>query len=189
MGLDKLSEDYICERHPKSEIMQWVNSLRYFLFKRAWGGHANDGDEFQLWIRFADETDLVDKLRQLGITLNRLPDDTPKPIIGKAYSHEEYEDFKSEIPNFPHWEQPMHREIFGESVFVWVHKGNQIEINISGYYEVSAADFEKCARLEKHLDVLDWAQYADRKTDVCIISKEKYPEFYLKPISKPWWKF
>jgi hypothetical protein len=36
------------ERHSKQTIREWLRQLRYFIIKRAWGGHAGDGDEFQV---------------------------------------------------------------------------------------------------------------------------------------------
>ena len=42
MQIDKLSDNCLFERHSKPTIREWLRQLRYFYFKRAWGGHANE---------------------------------------------------------------------------------------------------------------------------------------------------
>jgi hypothetical protein len=183
MSIDKLSENWIFQQHSKNEIIRWINALKYFQFKRAWGGHANDGDEFKVKFLFVDENDLHFKLNLLEITLNIIPNDYPRPIPGKSYTPDEFEIFKSGVSEFPHLEQPRHSIIFNEKVFIWVYDGN-FEVTISGskdenYYYVSENDFEKCIRLEKQFDILDWQKYIYKEPDVCVLSKENYPELYI----------
>ena len=45
MQIEKLPDIWLFELHSKQTIRAWVRQLRYFYYKRAWGGHANDGEE------------------------------------------------------------------------------------------------------------------------------------------------
>jgi len=185
MSTAKLSETWIFEQHPKEEIQRWINQLHYFEFKRAWGGHANDGDEFKVAFSFEDEKDLLYKLNQIGITVNTIPDNYPRAIIGKSYSYEEFKVFKSEILGFPNLEQPGgSQKVFGEQVFIWVNGNHYFEVTVSGskdgnYFDVTEEDFDKCLRLEKEFDLLGWKKGSGNKESVCVLSKEKYPELYF----------
>jgi hypothetical protein len=184
METEKLSDNWLFERHSKQTIREWLRQLRYFYFKRAWGGHANDEDEFQVAFSFTDRQDLINKIGQLGLTLNIIPDDFPRPVIGQPYSAEEYDEFKNEIKQFKDLEQPRHSIIYGHKVFIWVHD-NLIHITISGtrddnYYEVTQDDLKVCIELEKHFDNLGWQNIIDKSLEksVCCISQTKYPELY-----------
>jgi len=184
MQIDKLSDNWLFERHSKQTIIEWLSQLRYFYYKRAWGGHANDGDEFQVAFIFSDRQDLINKVRLLGLTLNTIPDDYPKPLIGQSYPSEEFAKFKNGIKKFPDLEQIGHATIFEHKVFIWIHD-NSINITIAGTkdenrYEVSKDDFEVCLKLESQFDNLDWKNIIDKSLEksVCCISKEKYPELY-----------
>lgn len=151
MKTEKLSEKWIFERHSKTEVKEWINNLKYFFFKRAWGGHANDGDEFQTAFLFTNKEDLISKIEKLGLKFNTIPDDYPRPILGKSYSVDEFKKFKSEIQLFPNLEQPGHCNIFGKNAFIWIQQ-KSITIIVSGTknnpYEVTQEDFEVCRKLE-----------------------------------------
>ena len=184
MQIDKLSDNWLFERHSKRKLKEWLRQLQYFYYKRAWGGHANDGDEFQVAFTFTDRLDLMNILGQLGLTLKSIPDDYPRPAVGKAYLAAEYEIFKSEIKQFPNLEQPGHSIIFGYKVFILIYD-NSIRISIAGTkdenrYEVTDDDFAVCLELEKHFDKLSWDNKIDKSLEksVCCISKTKYPELY-----------
>lgn len=184
MQIEKLSDNWLFELHSKQTIREWLSQLRYFYFKRAWGGHANDGDEFQVAFSFTDRQDLINKVGQLGLTLNTIPDDFPRPVKGQSYTADEYTKFKIEIRQFTDLEQPGHKIIFGQKVFIWVHD-NSIRISISGTrddnrYEVTEDDFKVCVDLENQFDNLDWQKYLDKSLEksVCCISQTKYPELY-----------
>jgi hypothetical protein len=184
MQIEKLSDNWLFERHSKQTIREWLSKLRYFYFKRAWGGHANDGDEFQIGFSFTDRQDLIYKIGQLGLTLNTIPNDFPRPVIGQPYTAEEYREFKSEIKPFSDLEQPGHSIIFGHKAFIWVHD-NSIRITISGtrdnnLYEVTEDDLKVCIELEKQFDYLGWLNIIDRSLEksVCCISQTKYPQLY-----------
>ena len=184
MQIEKLSDNWLFERHAQSTIRAWLRQLRYFYFKRAWGGHANDGDEFQVAFSFTDRQDLINKVGQLGLTLNTIPEDLPRPAIGQPYPADEYNKFKNEIKQFTDLEQPGHSIIFGHKAFIWV-QDHSIHITISGTrddnrYEVTEDDFNVCIQLEKHFDNLGWAKTIDKSLEksVCCISQAKYPELY-----------
>ena len=191
MQIEKLSDNWLFERHSKQTIREWLRQLRYFYFKRAWGGHAGDGDEFQVAFSFTDRQDLINKVAQLGLTLNTIPDDFPRPVKGQSYPADEYNKFKNEIRQFTDLEQPGHTIIFGHKVFIWVHD-NSIQINISGTrddncYEVTEDDFKVCIDIEKQFDNLDWQKYLDQSLEksVCCISQTKYPELFGEETTVP----
>lgn len=184
MQIEKLSDNWLFERHAQRTIRAWLRQLRYFYFKRAWGGHANDGDEFQVAFSFTDRQDLINKVGQLGLTLNTIPEDLPKPAIGQPYPTDEYNKFKNEIKQFIDLEQPGHSIIFEHKAFIWVHD-HSIHISISGTrddnrYEVTEDDFNVCIQLEKQFDNLGWAKTIDKSLEesVCCLSQAKYPELY-----------
>lgn len=191
MQIERLPNNWLFERHPKQQIMAWVAQLRYFYYKRAWGGHANDGDEFQVAFSYSDRKDLTHRLGQLGLTLATIPEDFPRPVIGQAYSGIEFERFKSEIERYPDVEQPGHTKIFGRKVFIWVH-ANSIHIAVSGTkdnnsYEVSEDDFRVCLDLENHFDSLGWDVIKDNSLEksACCISHARYPELYKEETTGP----
>ena len=184
MQTEKLLDDWLFEQHSKQIIRGWLKQLRYFYFKRAWGGHANDGDEFQIAFLFADRQDLINKIGKLGLTLNTIPYDFPRPIIGESYLAKEYNKFKNEIKPFDNLEQPGYSIIFGHKAFIWVYD-NSIRISISGthnknLYEVTEDDLMVCVELERHFDNLGWQNLTDNSLEesVCCISQAKYPELY-----------
>jgi hypothetical protein len=186
MQIEKLSHKWLFEHHSEHTIREWLQQLRYFYFKRAWGGHANDGDEFQVAFSFFERQDLINKIGQLGLSLNVIPDDFPRPVIGQSYPSEEFYKFKSDIKQFRDLEQPGHSIIFGHKVFIWVH-GNSFNISISGtrdsnYYYVTEDDFKVCMELEKQFDNLGWQNIVDKSIEknVCCISRTKYPELYIE---------
>ena len=184
MDIQRLSDKWLFERHAKAEIRRWVHDLRYAYFKRAWGGHANDGDEFTLILHYEAKDDLLDILKRLNIQLNSIPRDHPKPVPGKAYTHDEYSVFKSEISDFPEYEQPRHVDIYGAKCFCWIEKGN-ITFTFSGgrdgnSYEVSETDFENCKKIEQL--IIDKGLTAkvsrDFESSVTCISKTRYPDLF-----------
>jgi hypothetical protein len=191
MEMEKFSDNWLFQRHSKRTIKEWLAQLRYFYFKRAWGGHANDGDEFQVAFLFTDRRDLITKIGQLALTLNIIPDDFPRPVIGQPYPADEFNKFKNEIKNFPDLEQPGHSTIFGHNVFIWIHD-KSIHITVAGTpddnrYEVTEDDLKVCIELEKHFDSLGWQKIVDKSLEesVCCISQTKYPELYTEETTAP----
>jgi hypothetical protein len=184
LKMEKLSDNWLFEKHTKHTIRAWLGHLRYFYFKRAWGGHANDGEEFQVAFSFTDRQDLLDKTEQLGLTLNTINKNFPKTVNGAPYPAHEYKKFKNEIKSFTDLEQPGQSIIFGHKAFVWVYN-NTIQINISGtrdenLFEVTEDDLNVCIELEKQFDKLGWQKIIDKSLEnsVCCISQTKYPELF-----------
>jgi hypothetical protein len=191
MQIEKLSDNWLFEQHSKQTIREWLRQLSYFYFKRAWGGHANDGDEFQVAFLYTDRQDLLNKIGQLGLILNTIPNDFPRPLVGQSYSTDEFNQFKNEIKKFTDLEQPGHSIIVGQKAFVWVYD-NSIQITISGtrddnYYEVTEEDLKVCIELEKQFDILGWQKIIDKSLEksVCCISQSKYPELYGEETNVP----
>jgi len=185
--IEILPDSWLFETHPESELRAWVRQLRYFHFIRAWGGHANDGDEFKAAISFSGREDLLKKMNQIGVVLNMLPEDFQKPVMGKSYSYEEFKAFKNEIREFKDLEQPGRVSIFNQEVHIWIITSS-IHISISGSrdgnrFEVSDADFQSCLILEKEFDKLGWLVFIDRNLEksVCCVSPLKYPLLYDQP--------
>lgn len=177
MEIKKLSDDWLFQRHSKETIKKWLRQLRYFYLKRAWGGHANDGDEFQVAFLFTDREDLQEKMKQLGVTLH---------TIGDADTAGDSIPLKHEIKQYTDLEQPGHCTIFGQNVFLWVYN-NSIHITISGSrdgnrYEVTEDDLKVCIALEKHFDTLGWEKIIDTSLEknICCISQKNYPELYVQ---------
>ncbi|MEJ1241051.1 hypothetical protein WBG78_23085 [Chryseolinea sp. T2] len=185
MDIQRLPNGWLFERHPEAEIRRWINNLKYSYFKRAWGGHANDGDEFILALTCKDKHDLLNIFARLNIELKSIPKDHPKPIPGKPYTSGEYSAFKSEIREFPEYEQPKHIEIHGTKCFCWVENRN-INFTFSGgrdgnLYEVSETDFENCKRLEEVITNKGLTDKVSRdcESSVTCISRKRYPDLFV----------
>ncbi len=184
MDIQRLSDEWLFERHSENQIRKWVNNLRYSYFKRAWGGHANDGDEFKLILSYKDKNDLFDILKRLDIKLKSIPLGHPKPISGKSYTQDEFSVFKSEINDFPDYEQPKQVNINGIKCYCWIDRGN-ISFTLSGgqdgdFYEVTETDFENCKKLEQLITKLGLTDKVSRvlEDSVTCISKKKYSELF-----------
>src|SRR6187402_3966899 len=95
-------EQYLFASHTKGQLISWARSLEFFRFCRAYGGHANDGDNLLLAVRIESEGDLVAVLDQLGIGVQRLPESNP-----------------SGIQQFPSIQQPGAVRLVGADVFCW----------------------------------------------------------------------
>ena len=190
--LHKYSERYLFETHSKETIRHWLNNLKYFYFNRAWGGHAGDGDAFVAFFKVNDEEELLCLTDKLGIELEELPENNPKPIKGKSYTSLEYNQFKTAISSFPKFRQPGRTMIKGIESFLWVDQNNILKISISGssdknYYVVSEQDFKNSLKLEtwffkRGLYPFRAKMIEERST---IISRSKYYQvLYPKKIVK-----
>ena len=182
--MERRPDWYMFERHSKETIASWVRRLHYFYFVRAWGGHANDGDEFQAGIVFKNRLDLEDKLSQLGIVPGVISKNDAQPVIGKAYPASEFETFKIAVRQFPELEQPGHSTIAGQHVYVSIGS-TAIDFSVSGTadnnsYEVSEADFEVCLKIEEVFENLNWRPFKDEsfERNSSCVSQVNYPEFY-----------
>jgi hypothetical protein len=181
----KFSDNYLFETHSKEEIRRWNSQLKYGFFKRAWGGHANDGNEFGISLKFDNENELLHICKSLNIKLKLLPENYPKPIKGKGYTPKEYQKFKNEITDFPQYEQPSHIKLNDSSCHCWI-SNQRIRLTIHGAsgnsYEVIEKDFEFCLKIETLITKKGIAKYVDFnfENSSTIISRERYPELFSK---------
>lgn len=175
---------YLYERHSPQELVRWARSLSMFRFCRAHGGFANDGDALQFALRFDGETDLLALLVQLGIPVQRYGPDTLQPVLGRAYSSEEFQRFPNLVHGHPSIGQPSHGAVCGVVCHVWV-TDSRLTITISSetdQWDVDEAAVERARRLEfglKHFA----SSVADRLIDPPIDSRnclcpKYYPEIW-----------
>jgi len=180
--MKKLNDDWLYKTHSRSEIQKWVTSLELFHFCRAWGGHANDGDTFELYLHYSDKENFLVICKKLGFSVKELPPNTPEPIPGKPYPSKEFERFKSKIKDFPEYEQPGNCIIFGCPVFIWIENG-RIIISLSGakegnLYEVTEVDFENCLKIERAIQALNISIDNSIEERITCISRQRYPELW-----------
>ncbi len=180
----KLSDDYLFRKHNRETIKGWNKILKFGFFKRAWGGHANDGDEFGIWFTYKTKDELLQILDGLNITLIKIPDNDQKAIPGKKYSTEEFEKFKNEIKDFPEYEQPSHISIYSSPCFCWIENGN-ISLSFSGAadgnrYEVTEIDLNNCIAIEKVIEQENLGSFVSSEYEnwVTHISKKYYVELF-----------
>jgi len=183
-SIKKIESNYLFEKHSIEVVKKWVNNLDYGFYKRAWGGHANDGDEFGIWLKYKDKTELFEILKVFKIELKVIPKDYPKAIPGKSYSWEEYEKFKNEIKDYPEFEQPSHIEIDKTPCFCWIGKG-KFSLTFSGAkdgnkYEISEQDFLNCKYIVNIIKNNKLDKYINKDYEKLSthISKSVYPELF-----------
>jgi hypothetical protein len=184
MEIQRLSDDWLFQRHSPELIKRWGNGLKYSYFKRAWGGHANDGDEFNLTLNYKDRYDLLDILKRIDIQLNYLPKNPPTSTPGQSYTHYELTVFYNPIEDVPEYEQPKHIDFNGIKCFCWIENG-EIRFSVSGGqdgdpYEVSETDFETCKKLEQLITDSGLTDKVSRalEDEVTCISKTRYKNLF-----------
>lgn len=184
MNLDKISEDRLFQNNTKEEIMHWSQTLQYFHYLRARGGHNCEGDSFGVYFKYEGRDDLITKLSKIGISLKPLEEGAIAFDPFATYSYDDLDKIKVTIPGCNDLEQPEYVEIFGYKAHIWIMNDN-FGISISGskdnlVYKVTDADYEVCLSLEKEFEKLSWKQYLDAriKEQIHCISKEKYPELF-----------
>ncbi len=179
MKTEKLSEIWLFEKHSESEVKSWLKKLKYGFFKRAYGGHANDGDSFEIWLNYKTEKEFFEILGKLKIELNSIPSNSPKAIPGKSYSSKEFEKFKNEIKDYPNFEQPMHIEIYEIPSFCWIGNG-RITFSFTNRYEITETDFNNCLKLESIIEKNDLGKNvsSDYENWITCISRKVYPELF-----------
>lgn len=150
--MDKVFEDYFYSKHSKETLRRWLSQLNYFCFKRATGGHANDGDTFIVSFIFPDRKSLIEQVNRIGLT-----------------------------PGFSD-DNNWGRNLLGRLMFWRIKDNRfELDISgtaDSNYYEVSEADFNTCVYLEKEFDRLSWLDFIDRSIEKSsyIVSKGKFIE-------------
>ena len=180
--MERLSEKWIYENYDKTTLSRWISALRLFRFVRAWGGHLDDGDRFNLLIDYVDLADLKKSLLVLGIELRPIPEDYPRPIPGVSYKWDDYRKFKQEIYTHKGYEQPGKVRLLDRDVHVYIGDG-LIQINVTSNenpYLVSEDTFNYCVKLENHLlkkGNLIFSYAYDYKVNY--ITKFLYPELFI----------
>jgi len=185
MNLDKISEERLFQNNTKEEIMRWCKKLDFFHYMRDRGGHNCEGDSFCAYFKFSDREDLMLRLSQIGVTLNRLEEGFIAFDPFESYSFDDLDKLRITIGQFKDLEQPQYVEIFGYKVHIWVLE-NRFEISVSGtrdkqIYKVSEDDFLVCLELEEQFKKIGWETILDeeiKKHPHCI-SIEMYPELFL----------
>ncbi|MBA2282242.1 MAG: hypothetical protein H0W25_13590 [Acidimicrobiia bacterium] len=114
-------ERYLYELHTRAELVEWAPSLKYFRYCRSIGGHADDGDDLVVALRFTTEEDLLSLCDRFGIRLIRLPPALPRPESGVSYTPDEWARFPSLVVQLPHLQQPGHLDVDGVACFVWIY--------------------------------------------------------------------
>lgn len=74
MNLAQRTAEWIFRTHTPETLLRWAETLRYTYFFRAVGGHANDGDQFQLSLSFSDPQDLQKLLAQMNVKQTLSPE-------------------------------------------------------------------------------------------------------------------
>ncbi|MDP8163263.1 hypothetical protein QJU89_03310 [Pasteurella skyensis] len=183
MNLEKYPDSYLFETHSKNEIKRWNRSLKYGFFKRAWGGHAGDGDQFGVWFKYKTKIELIYILKAIGIKLKIIPPNNPKLVKEQLYTFEEYQKFKNNIPDLPEFEQPGWITINSIPCYINISNGI-ICINFFGacgkMYEVCEEDFENCLKFEDIITDMNLIKYVstDYEKSIMYISKKQYPELF-----------
>jgi len=122
---------YLHERHSRETLREWARSLSFFRFCRAFGGHANDGDCLRAALAIASEAQLQDVFAQLGMALERLPQDHPEPVAGVHYPGAEFMKFVPAARGFGlPVRQPGRVTIAGAEVFAWLRAG-RLDLSMS----------------------------------------------------------
>ncbi len=120
--------------------------LRYFRFQKAFGGHANDGDQLFVVLRYHGQPDLLRLFEDLGIVVQTLNE--PVPGI-------------SLIPGTRWVAQPGHTQLHGIRVFVYCTQDScRIDIvsEVDGGYGIGPQDYAAAAKLEE----LEIHRFCDR---------------------------
>jgi len=167
---------WLYEAHSEQTLRAWARRLSIFRFCRAFGGHANDGDQLLAVFVYESIPQLLDVLRQLGIEPVIHATEPPQPEPGKSYPAEEFERFPSLIDGT--WiKQPGHCEIGGMTAFVWCWRG-RMSISVQSGYCVTEDDAERAASLEPLLAALPLERIDPPQDNDRCISPRYYPDWF-----------
>ncbi|MBV1777239.1 hypothetical protein KSF73_16075 [Burkholderiaceae bacterium DAT-1] len=139
---------YLFESHPEEILRSWAKRLRMFRFFRAHGGHANDADSLDVAFRYSSPEELEAFFSFLGMGMVRFAEKPQQPEQGVSYLGSEYEKFPSLIDGTSWIQQPGHRELAGEKVFIWCETG-KITLSVGLNYEVTEEDVQSAEAIEK----------------------------------------
>jgi len=138
---------WLYRNHSYDELARWTRTLRYFRFKRALGGHANDGDLLLCALRSQNDDDVAEILTCLGIPVRPLTDEEVESDrrMNRPNRYGARDQWLSRIA------QPGLVAIAGVSVSVWVC-AEQTELSLSGAsgdpFEVDELDVQNALRIE-----------------------------------------
>ncbi|MDX3102087.1 hypothetical protein [Nonomuraea angiospora] len=172
--------DYLYERHPPARLHTWARELAYFRFCRAYGGHANDGDQLLAGLRVETRDDLVRTLSTLGVPVTWLDPDTPRPVPGVAYAAAEFARFPAAMPRFPGIGQPGHVEIAGQRAHVWSH-GDRLDLSVADTvdpYNVSDAAVASAKAIEALLAPIAGQVVDPPQDDRNCVCPRYYPDLW-----------
>lgn len=184
MTLERISEDILFQTNTKEELLRWCPQLQYFHYLRARGGHNCEGDSFYVSFLYDDLDDLVNKLKGLGVTLQKIPEGSIPFDPMARYSLFDLDRIRNVVPGTKEWEQPGFVTIEGNEAHIWV-MNNHFTISISGTkkenkYVVDEDDFLAAKAIESKFNTLDWLPFIDKNIikETHCVSRERYPELF-----------
>ena len=183
--LNKLNDRQLYENHDQSTLKRWCKSLKFFHYMRARRGHNCEGDTFAVHFTYDGKEDLLKKLSQIGVEIQRI---TAEDLVFdplESYALDDLDRIKYTIPGFDDLIQPHLEDVLGQAVHVWVQQ-HTFELIVAGdvtrsVYEVGEDDFQICLQLENDFERMGWNVFLDeeiKKQPHCI-SEVLYPELYV----------
>jgi hypothetical protein len=179
MTTTSLWERYLYGRHSREELASWARRLRYFRFRRAYGGHIGDADSFVVSLRVESQAEFEEICQAIDLPLLKIDPQKPLPQAGQKYTPEQYSALENPIGRFPLYRQPGKTHIHGVEVFAWVGVSLKIDLNDPGKpWSVSNAALQSAEALGQVLSSVS-AKICDPPQDDrnCICPKY-YPEFW-----------
>ena len=148
---------YMFAEHDQATLQRWASQLSYFRFCRAFGGHANDGDQFLVVLRYLNESGYRSILESLGLKPKLIAPDDKAVTSRKSYPVSETQEYKFAIKDLPHLEQMGWCEINDCRCHVWASLG-RLSISVAGAnddaYRVAEPDFENAKSIETKLGAM-----------------------------------
>ncbi|MFI9554856.1 hypothetical protein [Nonomuraea endophytica] len=143
-------DEYLYRNHTPEQLRAWANSLAYFHFCRAYGGHNNDGDRLLVALSTEDPAEV---LTALGLPVERIPPGTPLAVPGQGYTVQEYAQFRNPVPGHPDLDQPGWVTLAGHPAHIWA-TATTLTISVhdaDDVYEVSESAVAAAREMEKLL--------------------------------------
>ncbi|PIQ24140.1 hypothetical protein COW36_10770 [bacterium (Candidatus Blackallbacteria) CG17_big_fil_post_rev_8_21_14_2_50_48_46] len=134
---------------------RWNQTLRYFYFVYALGGHANDADTIWGKIRFQGETELLQIFEKLQIPLQVIPKGVERVQPRVSYAFDEYQRLAHPVTAYPNYQEPSIQTIFGIQTYFSIQQ-DSISVALSGAegdsWAVTEKDFQNALRLESEFE-------------------------------------
>jgi hypothetical protein len=170
--------EYLYREHSEPEIRDWARRLKMFRYFRAYGGHANDGDSLDVAYSYTSTEKLLNIFRLIDYSPTVFKEKPLQPSPGVRYTHEEFTDFHSLIPDTEWIKQPGHCEIYGIKVFIWCDNGLLIISANPDSYIVTNEHVNKAEKLERELFPLQLSIIDPPKDTKHYICPKYYPNFF-----------